>query len=165
MKIACLFKARPVSYYSPTVEGRRVPKVENVFDKIVFYVRVFLFFFSLHPSAWPQNVGLIHSSFFDVLDKNQREVSLWIYFSIFLHFFMCFMFACNHTQPSIYNLLLPVNKCITLKHEKTFVDLKSNSALLYNEGHNFWKSIFYKNYLLQVWAELAFGRQKNICHG
>ena len=130
MKIACLFKARPVSYYSPTVEGRRVPKVENVFDKIVFYVRVFLFFFSLHPSAWPQNVGLIHSSFFWCIgQKTERGESLNIFFN-FLPFFMCFMFACNHTQPSMYNLLLPINKCLTLKHEKTFVDLKSNLALI-----------------------------------
>ena len=35
---------------------------------------------------------------------------------------------------------------------KLFVDLKSNLALLYNKGHNFWER-----------AELALGRQKNIC--
>ena len=28
-----------------------------------------------------------------------------------------------------------------LKTDKSFVDLKSNSALLYNKGHNFWKSV------------------------
>ena len=28
-----------------------------------------------------------------------------------------------------------------MQFNQVFVDLKSNSALLYNKGHNFWKSV------------------------
>ena len=51
------------------------------------------------------------------------------------------MTKANINFAKVFLLALESKKKGVKTNKNKFVDLKSNSALLYNKGHNFWKSL------------------------